>query len=98
MIAPFLPALGFNSAVELGILVSVTGAGSMVVSHTNDSYFWVVSQFGGMSMQQTLRTFTVATLLQGMAVLISAMVLRSEARRVGKECVRTCISGGSTYH
>lgn len=75
LVAPFLPSLGFDSAPELGILVSVTGAGSMVVSHTNDSYFWVVSQFGGMSMPQTLRTFTISTLLQGLAVLASAMIL-----------------------
>lgn len=75
IIAPFLPALHLSGPIELGILVSVTGAGSMVVSHANDSYFWVVSQFSGMSMQQTFRTFTLSTLFQGLAILISAMVL-----------------------
>ncbi|QEC51822.1 putative D-glycerate permease [Anseongella ginsenosidimutans] len=75
LVAPFLPALNFTGGLELGILVSVTGAGSMVVSHTNDSYFWVVSRFSGMSMPQTLRTFTMSTLLQGIAILISAIIL-----------------------
>lgn len=72
---PFLPALGISGPLELGILVSVTGAGSMVVSHANDSYFWVVSQFSGMTMKETLRTFTVSTLLQGVAILVAAMIL-----------------------
>lgn len=75
IIAPFLPAMNFTSPAELALLVSVTGAGSMVVSHTNDSYFWVVSQFSGMSMAQTIRAFTIATLLQGTVILISAMAL-----------------------
>lgn len=77
LIAPLLPALGLNSGLELAILVSVTGAGSMVVSHTNDSYFWVVSQFGGMSMNRTFRAFTAATLLQGVSILVCAMAMMS---------------------
>lgn len=77
LVAPVLPALGIDSGVELALLVSATGAGSMVVSHSNDSYFWVVSQFSGMSMGQTFKTFTAATLVQGIAILVFAMLFMS---------------------
>ena len=73
--APLLPGLGITSPLQLSLLVSVIGAGAMTVSHTNDSYFWVVSRFGGLSVQQTLRGLTLATGWMGIAVLASALAL-----------------------
>lgn len=75
LIAPLLQALQMHSAIELSLMVSAIGAGSMVVSHTNDSYFWVIARFGGMSMQQTLKGFTMASLWMGIVTLIATMVL-----------------------
>ena len=37
----------------------------MVVSHANDSYFWVVTKFSGLSMETSLKVFTTATLIMG---------------------------------
>lgn len=71
--APLLPGLGIASSLQLSLLVSVIGAGAMTVSHTNDSYFWVVSRFGGLSVPQTLRGLTVATGWMGIAVLATAL-------------------------
>jgi GntP family gluconate:H+ symporter len=75
MFAPLLPGLGIVSPLQLSIIVSVIGAGAMTVSHTNDSYFWVVSRFGGLSVKQTLRGLTIATGWMGLSVLITAMLL-----------------------
>lgn len=68
--APLLPALGL--AGELGpvpigqvLAVMAIGSGAMVVSHVNDSYFWVVSQFSGMSVTTAYRAQSAATLVQG---------------------------------
>jgi GntP family gluconate:H+ symporter len=47
------------------------GAGSMVASHTNDSYFWVVTRFSGLAPAQTLRTFTTATAVAGGTVFFA---------------------------
>jgi hypothetical protein len=37
----------------------------MVVSHANDSYFWVVTQFSGMDVKTGYKLQTVGTLVQG---------------------------------
>jgi len=76
IIASLLPVWGLTGSIDLALVVIVTGAGAMTVSHANDSYFWVVNNFGGMKMAQTYRTFTVASLLQGVTVLCFAMLLK----------------------
>ena len=73
LIAPI--AIAFDTPFELAVLVLAVGGGSMVISHANDSYFWVVSQFGGLSPQDAFRSYTMLTFLQGLTVLITAIVL-----------------------
>jgi GntP family gluconate:H+ symporter len=57
------------------LVVLAIGAGAMVVSHLNDSYFWVVAQFSGMETATALRTFSLATLLQGLAGMLAVTTL-----------------------
>ena len=47
----------------------------MVVSHANDSYFWVVTQFSGMNINQGYRLQTLGTLVEGLAAAIGVWVL-----------------------
>jgi GntP family gluconate:H+ symporter len=75
LLSPMLGVLKIEGAVPLALLVSAIGSGAMVVSHTNDSYFWVVSRFGGMNLQQTLKGLSVATLLMGLAALAMTIIL-----------------------
>ncbi|GGZ38039.1 gluconate transporter [Streptomyces inusitatus] len=77
---PLLPALGLDGhlgSIPIGQVLAVMaiGAGAMVVSHVNDSYFWVVSQFSGMSVQTAYRAQTAATLVQGLTALAAVLVL-----------------------
>jgi len=51
------------------------GAGAMIVSHANDSFFWVVSQFSRMSVSQAYRAHTMATLVQGVSAMIFIYIL-----------------------
>src|SRR5690606_24229430 len=48
IIAPLMEVLGFTSAFDRALIVVAIGAGSAVVSHANDSFFWVVTQMSGM--------------------------------------------------
>ena len=75
MIAPLLDALGLSSEMGKVLSVLAIGAGAMTVSHLNDSYFWVVSQFSKMSTNVALRSHTVATLLQGIKAILLIQVL-----------------------
>ena len=61
------------------LLVLATGAGSLVLSHVNDSGFWLIKEYFGMTVPQTLATWTVAETIIGVAglgfTLLVAMVL-----------------------
>ena len=47
----------------------------MTVSHANDSYFWVVTNFGDMTVANGYRTQTLGTLLIGIAGMINVYIL-----------------------
>ncbi|WP_409304186.1 GntP family permease [Peribacillus sp. SCS-155] len=75
LIAPMLPTMGIEGAVPLALVVMAIGAGAMTVSHVNDSFFWVVTQFSGMKVTDAYKAQTMATLLQGAVTIIVTMVL-----------------------
>lgn len=75
LIAPLLPTLGIEGAIPLALVVMAVGAGAMTVSHVNDSFFWVVTQFSGMKVTDAYKAQTMATLLQGIVTIIFAMIL-----------------------
>jgi GntP family gluconate:H+ symporter len=65
LMAPLLPALGLDDPTAKALVTVAIGAGAMVVSHANDSFFWVVTQFSNMSTRDGYRLQTVGTLVQG---------------------------------
>ncbi|MFA6999336.1 MAG: GntP family permease, partial [Victivallaceae bacterium] len=67
-VTPMLPSLGLDSETGKLLTMLAMGAGSMMVSHANDSYFWVVSRFTGISMNTTLKVYTSATAIMGITV------------------------------
>jgi GntP family gluconate:H+ symporter len=75
LIAPILPALGIQTPLELALVVMAIGSGAMAVSHVNDSYFWVVTQFSGLKVDQAYRVFTSVTLLQGITGLATTLLI-----------------------
>jgi GntP family gluconate:H+ symporter len=75
LIAPMLPELGISGPLALSLIVMAIGAGAMAVSHVNDSYFWVVTQFSGLKVTDAYKAQTMATLLQGIVALIVTMIL-----------------------
>ncbi len=75
MVLPMLPFLGLDHAMGRVFAVLAMGAGSMMVSHANDSYFWVISRFSGVGMAAMLRVYTVATLLMGLVAVSTVYLL-----------------------
>ncbi|GAA4649471.1 GntP family permease [Kistimonas scapharcae] len=65
LVAPMLGDIGLASEMGRALTVLAIGAGAMTVSHANDSFFWVVSQFSNMSVSTAYRAQTMATLVQG---------------------------------
>ena len=74
IIAPMLVALHLESETGRLLATLAMGAGSMIVSHANDSYFWVVTRFSDLSPSQTLRVFTTSTLVAGITVFLTVLL------------------------
>ncbi|EFB77394.1 GntP family permease [Subdoligranulum variabile] len=75
MVAPMLTNMGLTSPLGRVLVVMAIGAGSMVASHANDSYFWVVSQFSDMKTSEAYRCQTGMTAVMGITVIIIVYIL-----------------------
>jgi len=75
IVAPLLPVLGLASPIRTTLACMAIGAGAMTVSHANDSYFWVVTNFGGMTPDKGYKTQTAATLLLGLSAIVEIFIL-----------------------
>ncbi|VXC73881.1 Gluconate transporter [Pseudomonas sp. 8Z] len=75
MVAPLLGNLGLDSEMGRVLTVMAIGAGAMTVSHANDSFFWVVTQFSRMKVGTAYRAQTLATLVQGIAGMLTVWLL-----------------------
>ena len=73
--ASMMTALGLTTPEAALLTVMAIGAGSMTVSHANDSYFWVVTNFSGMTPQEGYRTQTTMTLIAGIVSIISIYIV-----------------------
>jgi GntP family gluconate:H+ symporter len=66
------PVAMSHSGVSPELMVLATGAGSLTLSHVNDGGFWLVQQYFGLTVAQTLKTWTVAeTLISVVALLLT---------------------------
>ena len=75
LIAPLMAPLGFESEMSKALVVLSIGAGSLVVSHANDSFFWVFTQMTRMDVKTGYRLHTFATLLLGVTSAIVIWVI-----------------------
>ncbi len=75
IVAPLLPTLGFTTPVQITLVCMAIGAGAMTVSHANDSYYWVVTNFGSMSPERGYKTWTAASLVMGIAAIAEIAIL-----------------------
>ncbi|MEI0747136.1 GntP family permease [Brachyspira pulli] len=75
MMLPLMGTLGFTSEIQKVLVIMAIGTGAMTVSHANDSYFWVVSQFSNMTPQQAYKCQTGVTLVQGLTTIIIVFIL-----------------------
>ena len=75
IVAPLLGAIGMSTPAEIALVVMAIGAGAMTVSHANDSYFWVVTNFGQMTPEQGYKTQTMLTLVLGLASMVGIFIL-----------------------
>ena len=75
IIAPLMTVMGFVSPLEKSILVTALCSGAMIVSHVNDSFFWVVTQMSGMNVKTGYKLHTLGTLLCGFGAMLTMSLI-----------------------
>ncbi|WP_443748145.1 gluconate:H+ symporter [Asticcacaulis solisilvae] len=71
LVAPLVAATGVNP----NLMVLAIGAGSLMFSHVNDSGFWMFKEYFGLSIKDTLRSWTLMEGLVGIFGLIFVLIL-----------------------
>lgn len=69
-----LPLLA-DSGVNPNLLALSIGAGSMVLSHVNDAGFWLYKEYFGVSIQNSLRSWTIMETILAVMGLIGVLGL-----------------------
>ena len=75
IVLPLLPALGLDSENGRLLCVLAMGGGSMMISHANDAYFWVIAKFSGLEMKTMLKVYSVATIFMGLTTITMVYIL-----------------------
>lgn len=75
IMAPLMAGLGLATPALSALTVMAIGAGAMTVSHANDSYFWVVTNFGNLKVEDGYKTQTLGTLVLGIASMIGVFIM-----------------------
>lgn len=73
--AGILAPIAANEPVNRELLVVTMGAGSLICSHVNDGGFWFVKEYLGLSVPQTLRTWTIIETIIAVVGLVVALLL-----------------------
>ncbi|GEO03263.1 gluconate transporter [Adhaeribacter aerolatus] len=68
LVTPLLASLDLQTPIGLTLTILSMGAGSMMVSHANDAYFWVISRFSNLETAATLKVYSIATIFMGITV------------------------------
>ena len=75
ILAPMMLSLGFESEIQKALVVVAIGAGSAVVSHANDSFFWVVTRLSNMDVNMGYRFHSLGTFILGTSSAILLFLL-----------------------
>jgi len=73
LVTPFAASV---PGTNMELLVIATGAGSLVLSHVNDGGFWFVKEYFGLTVTETLQSWTVMETVIGVVALAVVIVLQ----------------------
>jgi Gnt-I system low-affinity gluconate transporter len=73
IIAPVLPAFNLDEP-HMAIIVIAIASGATILSHVNDSGFWLVSKYFGMNEKQTLKSWTIMETIIAICGLIFSLI------------------------
>ena len=74
LVAPLLTNTGWSGG-QLAAIVIAIASGASILSHVNDSGFWLVKEYLGMTEQQTFRSWSVMTSLLAITGFVCSLIL-----------------------
>lgn len=74
IISPLLSSFSL-APPNIALIVIAIAAGATILSHVNDSGFWIVSKYLGMNEKQTLQSWTVMETIIAVSGLIFTLIL-----------------------
>jgi gluconate:H+ symporter, GntP family len=69
ILEPFMNKMGIDSTLKTELFILAMGAGSMMISHANDAYFWVVTNFSKITEEQSFKAYTPMSVLMGLSTI-----------------------------
>ncbi|MET9377034.1 gluconate:H+ symporter [Streptomyces sp. NPDC002992] len=72
LVAPLAEGMG---TTETALLVLAIGAGSLFFSHVNDAGFWLVKEYFGMNVGQTIKTWSVMETIISVVGIVFVLLL-----------------------
>jgi gluconate:H+ symporter, GntP family len=70
ILEPFMIKMGIDSTLKTELFILAMGAGSMMISHANDAYFWVVTNFSKITEEQAFKNYTPMSILMGTSTIV----------------------------
>ena len=80
ILAPVAASMGTGTAFGPELLVLSTGAGSLFCSHVNDPGFWMIKEFFGLEVGETLATWSVLETILSVVGLAGTLLLAAVLR------------------
>ncbi len=74
ILAPMMTSLGYETEIQKALVVVSIGAGSAMISHANDSFFWVVTQMSGMNVKTGYKLFGLGTVVLGSTAALAVFI------------------------
>ena len=74
LLVPMLAQHPELTANQIALVIVAMGCGSLFMSHLNDSGFWIVKDFLGLTVSQTLRTWTACETIVGIAGMLLSLL------------------------
>tara|TARA_B000000475_G_scaffold231233_1_gene196988 strand:+ start:6824 stop:8134 length:1311 start_codon:yes stop_codon:yes gene_type:complete len=74
IIFPIISDFGFD-IFELSMIILSIGSGSMMISHVNDSYFWIVTKQTKFNLVDGLKYFSIMSVLQSFGTFLFIVIL-----------------------
>ena len=75
ILAPMMGDLGFVTEMQKALVVIAIGAGSAVVIHANDSFFWVVTRMTGLEVNSGYRFLSLGSFIFGTTAALLTFIL-----------------------